>query len=254
MLELLSFSLFLDYLFVILFVIWLISWLVCANSLYLYTFSSYLELTEVPPCRQLAMMPTRSQRERKAPMAQERSTAEFTVTGNVVLPALYIFMGACLAVGALLVISQPLPFAENPILMKVTMGYLGLPVSIAIIALNVRKITTRREAIRIDERGITDRTGALASGFTPWDEISEVYLLKLKDDSFLCAVPSDYEAWLGRLSTRQRRLATANSDAGFSPIRIQFKLVTDKASAQDGINAVRRIRPDKVTRVRKPKY
>lgn len=187
-------------------------------------------------------------------MPQEKSAAAFTVTGNVVLPALYIFMGACLAVGALLVITQPLPFAENPILMKVTMGYLGLPVSVGIIALNVRKITARREAIRIDERGITDNTGALASGFTSWDEISEVYLLKLKDDSFLCAVPADYEAWLERLSSRQRRLATANHDAGFAPIRIQFKLVTDKLTAQDGINAARSVRPDKVTRVRKPKY
>ena len=41
---------------------------------------------------------------------------------------------------------------------------------------------------------------------------------------------------------------------GFAPIRIQFKKANDKYTAQDGLAAVRRFAPEKITRIRKPKY
>jgi hypothetical protein len=187
-------------------------------------------------------------------VSQTAATQRFSVTNNVVLLIIYTFMGACLLVASILALTQPLPYAENPLLMKVTMGWLGFPLAVALIALNVRKILTRRDAIVVDERGITDHTGGMAPGFISWDDLEEVFLLKLKDDTYLCAVPRDYNAWCTQLSTRQRRLAQANVDAGFAPIRIQFKKVTDTYTAQDGLCAVRRFHPEKVTRVRKPKY
>lgn len=187
-------------------------------------------------------------------MSQTNATERFSVTNNIVLLIIYTFMGACLLLASILVLTQPLPYAENPLLMKVAMGWFGFPLAIAFMALNVRKILTRRDAIVVDELGITDRTDGMASGFISWDDIEEVFLLKLKDDTYLCAVPQDYDAWRTQLGARQRRLAQANVDAGFAPIRIQFKKVTDVYTAQDGLCAVRRFHPEKITRVRKPKY
>ena len=66
------------------------------------------------------------------------------------------------------------------------------------------------DAILIDERGITDHSGALSCGFISWDRIKEVYLLKLHDDDYLCVVPEDQEAWYDGLTKGQKRLAKAN--------------------------------------------
>ena len=112
----------------------------------------------------------------------------------------------------------------------------------------------RRNAIVIDESGITDNTDSMGSGFTPWEQISEVFLLRLKDDTYLCAVPTDYDSWASTRNRRQARLAQANKDMGFAPIRIQFKKASDKYTAQDGLAAVRRFAPEKISRIRKPKY
>ena len=187
-------------------------------------------------------------------MAKAQTGEKLSINANVVLLASYLFMGVCLLAGAILVLTQPIPYAENPTIMKVGMGWVMLPVSAFIIGSNITKIAKRRNAIVIDERGITDNTDSMGSGFTPWDQISEVFLLKLKDDTYLCAVPNDYDAWVCTRNRRQARLAQANKDMGFAPIRIQFKKASDRYHAQDGLAAVKRFHPEKVTRVRKPKY
>lgn len=188
-------------------------------------------------------------------MSKENTAAEkLSITANVVLLGSYLFMGVCLFAGAILVITQPLPFAEHPLVMKIGIGWIMIPVSLFIICSNAVKIVRRRNAIVIDEKGITDNTDSMGSGFTPWDEISEVYLLRLKDDTYLCAVPVDYDAWVAKRNRRQERLARANRDMGFAPIRIQFKKANEKYTAQDGLAAVRLFAPKKITRTRKPKY
>ncbi len=190
-------------------------------------------------------------------MAQQNGSAgaqALSINNNVFMLFAYMFMGLCLFAGAILVLTQPLPFAENPIVMKVGMGWVMLPVSAYIIGSNVVKFAKRRNAIVVDERGITDNSDSMGSGFTPWEQISEVFLLKLKDDTYLCAVPANYDEWVKTRNRRQARLAQANMDMGFAPIRIQFKKATDRYIAQDGLNAVKRFHPEKVTHVRKPKY
>ncbi len=190
-------------------------------------------------------------------MAQQSGSANaqaLSINNNVFMLFGYMFMGLCLFAGAILVLTQPLPFAENPTVMKVGMGWVMLPVSAYIIGSNVVKFAKRRNAIVVDERGITDNSDSMGSGFTPWEQISEVFLLKLKDDTYLCAVPTNYDEWVKTRNRRQARLAQANMDMGFAPIRIQFKKATDRYIAQDGLNAVKRFHPEKVTRVRKPKY
>lgn len=187
-------------------------------------------------------------------MAKAITGERLSITSNVVLLGSYLFMGVCLFAGAILVLTQPLPFAENPLVMKVGMGWLMVPVSLFIICSNITKIVKRRNAIVIDENGITDNTDSMGSGFTPWDQISEVFLLKLKDDTYLCAVPVDYDSWVSARNRRQARLALANKDMGFAPIRIQFKKANDRYTAADGLAAVKRFHPEKATRIRKPKY
>lgn len=186
-------------------------------------------------------------------MAQA-SSERLVVRNKVFLPVIWGLMGLCLLVASILALTQPIPHADNPLLLRLATGVLGLPASLFIVFMNARKVFSRRYAVLIDERGITDNTGGLASGFTPWEEIAEVFLLKLKDDTYLCAVPVDYEAWSSHLNGRQRRLAQANLDAGFAPIRIQFKKVSERVTAQDGLATARRFQPKKITRVRKPKY
>lgn len=183
-----------------------------------------------------------------------RSDDVLEVRNPIVLHILIIFMGVCLLVAALLAAFAPLPYAENPMVMRIGMGYCGIPVALGLIYMNVRKLVHRRNAIRIDAEGITDNTSALSSGFTPWDDISEVFLLRLKNDDYLCAIPSDFDTWYAKLSKRQQKLAQANLDAGFAPIRIQFKKVTDRVSSKDGVAFVKKLMPKKVTRIRKPRY
>ena len=187
-------------------------------------------------------------------MSKQTYGEALVIRAKILLPAIYTFMGACLLLAGILALTQPLPHADNPIFMRVALSCLGIPFSIWILVSNVRKICLRRNAIVIDERGITDNTGSMAPGFTPWGEIADVHLLKLKDDTYLCAVPTDYDAWSARLRRGQRRLAQANLDAGFAPIRIQFKKATERHTAADGLAAVRRFHPEKVSKVRKPKY
>lgn len=59
---------------------------------------------------------------------------------------------------------------------------------------------------------------------------------------------------MASLGRAPRRLAQANLDAGFAPIRIQFKKATERLTAADGLAAVRHFCPEKVSKVRKPKY
>lgn len=187
-------------------------------------------------------------------MSKQESEGALVVRAKIMLPAIYMFMGLCLLVAAVLALTQPLPHADNPMFLRVTLGGLGLPCSIWLIVSNIRKIYLKRNAIVIDERGIADNTGSMAPGLIPWDEIADVHLLKLKDNTYLCAAPVDYDAWAAHLRRGQRRLAQANLDAGFAPIRIQFKKATERYTAADGLVAVKRFHPEKVSKVRKPKY
>lgn len=182
------------------------------------------------------------------------SDTSFAVNNDVVIHLLLIFMGVCILIAAFLAATQDLPFAPNPILMRYTTGYLGIPFAILFIAYNVHRIVNRHNAILIDENGVTDHTTSFSAGFIAWDDIKEVYLLRLHDDDYMCVVPADFDTWYATLNKRQQRLAKANMDAGLAPIRIQFKKVTEKVKSKEGVAFCKKIQPKKVSRVRKPKY
>lgn len=182
-------------------------------------------------------------------VTEDRLAVKFDVFRQISL----IFMGCCLLAAAILAATQPLPYANDPTLMKYTTGYIGIPLAIGIIAYNAWKLFFRRYAILIDEKGITDHTSLLSPGFIAWDDIKEVYLLRIGDDDFLCVVPNDLDAWLARLSKRQQRLARANMDMGYAPMRIQFKKASERLKSQEGVAFCKKIHPKKVTHVRKIK-
>lgn len=183
-----------------------------------------------------------------------KTSKSLVVKRNAVKYIALIFMGICLFVAALLCIFAPLPYADNELMMRIGMGYLGLPVSISLIAFNGYALIVKRKAIIIDDRGITDYTSSMSSGFTPWDQIENVYLLRLKSSDYLCADPVNLDEWMQKLTKRQARLAQANIDLGFSPIRIQFISVTDAVSAKEGVSFVKTLQGKKVSHVRKPHY
>ena len=56
-------------------------------------------------------------------MSRAMEGEKLAINANVVLLASYLFMGACLLLGAILVLTQPLPYAENLLIMKVGMGW-----------------------------------------------------------------------------------------------------------------------------------
>lgn len=186
-------------------------------------------------------------------MAKAKGASELVIKNKTLLPVLYGAMGLCLLVASVLALVHPLPYAENLVLMRVA-GIVGLPFSLWLVISNFRKAVTRRNVIVIDAAGITDRTGGMAHGFIAWDDVAEVYLLKLKDDTFLCVEPRDRESWMATLGRGARRLAQANIDAGFAPIRIQFKKADERYVAADGLAVAKTLHPEKVTHVRKPKY
>lgn len=181
------------------------------------------------------------------------SDTSFAVNNDVIIHLLLIFMGICILTAAILAATQELPYAPNPALMKYTTGYLGVPFAILFIAYNIHRIVNRHNAILIDESGITDHTTSFSAGFIAWDDIKEVYLLRLHDDDYMCVVPANFDTWYASLNKRQQRLAKANMDAGFAPIRIQFKKVTEKVKSKEGVAFCKKIQPKKVTHVRKPK-
>lgn len=186
------------------------------------------------------------------PKKSKKSCLE--VRRDAVRSASLVFLGACLFVAAVAAAFSPLAYADNELTTRLFMGYLGLPVSCGIIAFNAWKLIGHRNAVIINESGITDNTTALSSGYTPWEHIAEVYVLRLKDGDFLCVAPIDYDAWIAGLNRGQKMLAQANNESGFAPIRIQFAKVSHTVTAMDALAVVRLIRPDKVTRVRKPRY
>lgn len=163
-------------------------------------------------------------------------------------------MGVCLLVAALLAIAYPLPYAENETWMRISFGGFGIPLSLWLLVVNVRNLTTRSMAIRIDERGILDESSWMSPGFIAWDDVSDVYLLHLKNGSYICVQPKDEQAWLATLGSRQQRLAKANEDIGFAPIRVQFAAVTASLTSEDGLAVIKGLHPELVRRARSPKY
>ena len=113
------------------------------------------------------------------------SDTSFAVNNDVIIHLLLIFMGICILTAAILAATQELPYAPNPALMKYTTGYLGVPFAILFIAYNIHRIVNRHNAILIDESGITDHTTSFSAGFIAWDDIKEVYLLRLHDDDYM---------------------------------------------------------------------
>lgn len=168
-----------------------------------------------------------------------------------VRPACYCFMGVCLLLTAVLALTQPLPFADNPTLMRIMTGYVGGLAALVIIGINGAALTVRKKGILIDAQGITDTTGIMAPGALSWNAIEQVYVLKLYGEPYLCVVPKDITGWMEHLNRLQRRLAQANIDGGFAPVRIQYKKITKNVTEQDALRVIKQLHPELIGKTKK---
>lgn len=161
------------------------------------------------------------------------------------------FMAVCMSVAAVLALTAPeLPGTDNPTWMRIGMGVFGLPFSIGLLVFEIRRIFFDRYIFRIDEQGILDRSSAMAPGFVSWDAIQDVYLLTVQDNEFLCIDFNDREAWVGSLSKRRQRLAKANMDMGYAPMRVQFAAFTNVYGVRDALDVVKTLHPELLRRKR----
>ena len=161
------------------------------------------------------------------------------------------FMAVCMLVAAVLTLSNPLPGSDNPTWMFISMGVIGLPVSVALLAYEIRKLLFDRNMLVIDESGILDRSNVMAPGKLEWEQIEGVYKLSIRDDTFLCIDVRERDAWMAGLSRRARRLAQANVDMGYAPVRIQAATFSHSVTTDDLLRCVRELHPELVRKGRK---
>lgn len=77
-----------------------------------------------------------------------------------------------------------------------------------------------RPRLRIDDRGIDDRT--LGVGLIPWSEIKDAYVKSILGNDFVCLRVRDPNKWLGRLSPWRKALIRANLALGFTELNINL--------------------------------
>lgn len=164
---------------------------------------------------------------------KEAKSKKWTYRAPIVKTVFYLLMSLCLCTASYLALLDPLMYSENPIFQKITMGYIGLPVSLFMLYIFIKKLFNHRKALLIDNRGITDRTNLLSPGLVPWKDITRIKFSEsdglLTLHIFLCQP----NTLMTKLNALQRRLIRANLDLGYPPIRIQLSVKDKKCSLQD---------------------
>ena len=87
-------------------------------------------------------------------------------------------------------------------------------------ALFIRQLFDSRPRLKIDERGINDRT--LGVGLIPWSEITNAYVKSMQGNDFICLAVRDPNRWIGGLSPAQMVMLKANKALGFSELNIHL--------------------------------
>jgi hypothetical protein len=180
--------------------------------------------------------------------------SELLIRRDPVKHASLAFMAVCLLVAAILAVTSPLPYAQDELWMRASLGILGIPAALALLYINVRKLTSKKYAVRIDESGILDESSAMSPGFVPWGDIADVYLLRLKSGDFLCIQPKDVEAWVAGLPKSSQRLANANTDMGYAPMRVQIEELSKAHTCEEAVSVIKGLHPELVRKMKKPKY
>lgn len=159
-----------------------------------------------------------------------------------------LIMSLCFVLATFLALTQPLPHAENPLLLKISMGYIGFPCAIAFCGNILSKLCFKKYVFILSTQGIYDATNAFSSGFIAWEDINHIYAYQDTHDTYLCIEPSS-KTWTNSLPKKAKILAQANIDAGFSPIRIQLPHHKRNVyTVNDLIEIINTIHPEKITK------
>jgi hypothetical protein len=84
----------------------------------------------------------------------------------------------------------------------------------------VSRLFANTPALRIDGRGIEDRSALISPGFIAWDEVASWHVAQMGFQRMLCLVPIDTEAFLARQSPFKRFALARNVGLVGSPFVI----------------------------------
>jgi hypothetical protein len=87
----------------------------------------------------------------------------------------------------------------------------------------------------------------MSPGFISWDIVESAYILELGHNTYIAIDVKDPDSFMAGLSKRQARLAKANMESGFSPIRIQLATVSEDTTTADAFKVIKKLHP-KLTR------
>lgn len=65
---------------------------------------------------------------------------------------------------------------------------------------SIKKLTSKKSGLIINNKGITDNSSALAVGFIPWRDIIEIKIAQVKNQKFVILIVKNPEHYINRFS------------------------------------------------------
>src|SRR5207244_7221356 len=89
-------------------------------------------------------------------------------------------------------------------------AWICIPFSIIVGALAFSRLCSKKPALVIDEKGITDNASWIAAGFVPWDDITGAGIAKFRRKQFLGIAVRNPEQYLAKAGRLKRMLMKTN--------------------------------------------
>ncbi|MFU2203314.1 STM3941 family protein [Streptococcus hyovaginalis] len=86
----------------------------------------------------------------------------------------------------------------------------------------VKRIFNNQPLLMVDQHGITDHSSALALGFVPWQDIENIQLRHMLNQTFISVSVKDQEVYLAKMSSLQRNASKTNLKMGYPLINISL--------------------------------
>ena len=86
----------------------------------------------------------------------------------------------------------------------------------------VKSIFNNQPLLMVDQHGITDHSSALALGFVPWQDIENIQLRHMLNQTFISVSVKDQEVYLAKMSSLQRNASKTNLKMGYPLINISL--------------------------------
>ncbi|CAM2793038.1 membrane protein [Streptococcus acidominimus] len=86
----------------------------------------------------------------------------------------------------------------------------------------VKRIFNNQPLLMVDQHGITDHSSALALGFVPWQDIENIQLRHMLNQTFISVSVKDQEVYLAKMSAIQHNASKTNLKMGYPLINISL--------------------------------